>query len=262
MLMNTTIKIQSRDLVKKALLLLCLIGTLLMNNCKCNQNNPSIEKLPDPEVIVFLGNPGAGKSTLCNSIFGQAIFQSGFSLEQLTTRKQEYIHENRRYIDTPSLACITVNAGERAADEIEKALKHSANYKIIFVILGSAQIIATDLVSINMICETIQAPFEYGIIFNQLNKRVTQVLEKDLDRVLKYLNKKPSSILLLERDDQMVGEDNVYFPAKSESREKLVNFVAGLKASKIHDQDVTKINIADFQKKVEEMQLRISADNN
>jgi len=48
------------------------------------------------EVILFCGNPGVGKSTLCNSIFGEAIFQSGVSLGKgMTTHKQEHIYKNK-----------------------------------------------------------------------------------------------------------------------------------------------------------------------
>src|SRR5690606_33779598 len=92
-----------------------------------NVSNPS-------EVVVFVGNPGVGKSTLCNSIFGQAIFKSGVSLGKgMTAHNREHMHEGQLYIDTPGLDDIDEEMCQQAASGIEKALKHNNNYKIVFV---------------------------------------------------------------------------------------------------------------------------------
>lgn len=56
------------------------------------------------EAIVFCGNPGVGKSALCNSVFQEARFNSGTNRGKgLTTHHQAYMYEDKVYIDTPGL---------------------------------------------------------------------------------------------------------------------------------------------------------------
>ncbi len=56
------------------------------------------------ETIIFLGNKGTGKNSLCNCIFKKYIFNSGVSIgDGLTKEKQEYLYENKLYIDIPAL---------------------------------------------------------------------------------------------------------------------------------------------------------------
>src|SRR5689334_8685035 len=84
------------------------------------------------ESVVFCGNSGVGKSTLCNSIFGKAAFESGLSNSTgLTSAKQELAHGGRLYIDTPGLNDVDPEKNKIYAKEIEKALKSKANSKII-----------------------------------------------------------------------------------------------------------------------------------
>jgi predicted GTPase len=79
-----------------------------------------------------LGERAAGKSTLCNSIFGKVVFESGLTLStSMTAARQEHIHEGKLYIDTPGFDEVSIS--DQAAREIEEALKHNNNYKIVFV---------------------------------------------------------------------------------------------------------------------------------
>ncbi|EFA85999.1 hypothetical protein PPL_01232 [Heterostelium album PN500] len=56
-------------------------------------------------IINFLGNPGGGKSTLCNSVIGKVVFESGVSVGKgLTTKTQSYKLENRLIVDSPGLS--------------------------------------------------------------------------------------------------------------------------------------------------------------
>ena len=130
------------------------------------------------EVVLLCGNPGVGKSTLCNSIFGQAVFRSGFSTGSgMTTHAQKHIHEGIMYMDTPGLDDSTMR--EKAAVEIEKALKQNKGYKIVFVIKPNAgRIQGTDMVTINAVCDAIlKTSFEYGLVFNQVPQKSIKKIE-------------------------------------------------------------------------------------
>lgn len=209
------------------------------------------------EIVVFCGNPGVGKSSLCNSIFQKPVFKSGARVGKgKTTHKQEFMHNERLYIDTPGLDDIQMR--KQAAEEIEKALKHNDNYKIIFVAtLESGSIRSTDLVTINTVCDAIKTDFEYGIIFNKVTNPIIRQLSKEgIDQYLTTLNKKPWSTLILKKDSDMEDEEDMYFSIDSENRKELTRFIYALKANRILDTDVNKIDVREFEEKINEIEQR------
>jgi hypothetical protein len=215
---------------------------------------------PSPgEIIVFCGNPGVGKSSLCNSIFQKKVFDSGISLGTgMTRKKQEYIYENRKYIDTPGLSDISLR--KQAAEEIEKALKENNNYKIIFVAtLEAGRIKSDDLVTINTVCDAIKVPFEYAIIFNKLTKPVIEEINRlGLGRYLTTLNKQPLSTLIIKKDGDMEDANNVHLSSNSDDRTKLVNFITSLKSNMIFVENVQHIDVGAYQKQVQEMETKLA----
>jgi len=214
------------------------------------------------EIIMFCGNPGVGKSTLCNSVFGKAVFNSGISVGTgMTIHKQEYMHENKLYIDTPGLR--DVEKAEQAALEIEAALKKNNNYKIVFVAtLDEGRIRADDLVTINKVCDAIKSNFEYGLIFNKITKKTVQKIEQTgfaqetLYRYLTPLKKKPALTIILTRDEEIEGEDNMYFQSGDENRRKLLEFINFLNANRIWSNNVDKLDVTDYEKQVSDMKER------
>lgn len=215
------------------------------------------------EIILFCGNPGVGKSTLCNSIFGKDIFKSGTSIGiGLTTKKQQYMHEGKLYIDTPGLEDVKMR--QEAAREIEEALKNNGNYKIIFVAtLEAGRIRLTDFQTINTVCSAIKTKFEYGLIFNKVSKNVNQKInhmtasnidEATLEQYLEPLQKKPTSVTILKKDSDLDDQDNVYFGEKDENRMELLNFIDSLKANVIKKENVGKMDVRDFDEKVKEIE--------
>lgn len=271
--MNNRIK---RQLIKSAQvvrILLWLPSILLINGCqgtmgfvppvtstKVMPQQVSTTSTPS-EIILFCGNPGVGKSALCNSIFQQNVFKSGVSVGQgLTREKQEYIYEDKKYIDTPGLADIKLR--EQAAKEIEKALKENNNYKIIFVAtLESGKIREADLVTINTVCNAIKTPFEYGIIFNKVTKRVVDAIGENgenLKSFLDPLHKQPSSTIVIKKDEDMEDAKDVYLPHNSENRNKLILFITSLTANMIKPIQVQTIDVRAYEEKVIEMEVKVS----
>lgn len=258
--MSNFLKIYIIKTIKKVTNLLLLYNLLLVYSCNCNKENDRGKNNSDNpsanpnEVIVFLGNPGVGKSTLCNSILGDAVFSSGISIGKgpIATKK-EHIHENKLYIDTPGLDDVKFRA--QAAEEIEKALKHNNNYKLVFVaMLDSGRIRAADLVTINIICDAIKTDFEYGLVFNQVLKKVARVIDQQkLDYYLKALHKAPSLTVILTRDDDIEGEKDMYFQGSHENRQKLLKLIDDLKAKKIAADDVKKLDVINFETKISEV---------
>jgi hypothetical protein len=197
---------------------------------------------------------------LCNSIFQQPSFESGLSFSTgLTATKQERVHEGKLYIDTPGLD--DVEKRDQAAREIEEALKHNNNYKIVFVAkIDSGRIRTNDLLTINRICEAIKTSFEYGIIFNQVSKRVIEKMGPE--GAVEYLTKsdrlvkKPAAVVVLEEDEDLKDEDNKYFQVNDSNRRKLLEFINTLRANKIEQKNVEKIDTRDIEEKAREMRER------
>eukprot|EP01132_Coremiostelium_polycephalum_P000296 gene296-385_t len=216
------------------------------------------------EAIMFFGNPGVGKSTLCNAIFGRAIFLSGASMGSgLTSVHQVHMHEGRLCIDTPGLEDILKR--EQAAAEIEKALKYDKNYKIVFVAtLENGRIRIGDIVTVNLVCDALRdVPFEYGIIFNQIPSRIYQKAEQEFENpelVTKYfrlLHKMPAGYVILEKDDDIEGADNVVFEKNHVNMQRLTHFLNGLPSKPIHASAVHRIEIVRYEESCNQMEIAL-----
>jgi GTP-binding protein EngB required for normal cell division len=237
----------------------------ITNNFDKSENYRDIEIKNNPcnTIVVFLGNPGVGKSALGNSIFQKNIFKSGISFVGLTQVTQEYTIGDIKYTDTPGLDDL-INK-EKAAQEIEKALKGNNNYKVIFVAtLEGGRIRASDFATINAVCEAIhEADFEYGIIFNKMNKDVlnyTNQNREGFNNILALLPKppKPESVLFIEEDRDMLDESDIYFPKESANYTKLSEYINKLKPIKINRNNVGKININNYQEQVVALEAELA----
>jgi predicted GTPase len=236
---------------------------LLINGCDNVNNGVEVSGEAEfREIVVFCGNPGVGKSSLCNSIFQLPRFTSGISIGHgLTTGKQEYICDGRKYMDTPGLSDIDLRRQAGAA--IEQALKENNNYKIIFVAtLEAGRIKPDDLVTINTVCDAINAPFNYGIIFNKVTKAVMRELEKSgeitAQAYLPALHKAPASCLIIQKSEDMEDEAGMYLAAASEDRKKLINFIDKLQANVIIANQVTNVEVDTYEEKVEKMERYVA----
>ncbi|MHB9147258.1 MAG: GTPase domain-containing protein [Candidatus Amoebophilus sp.] len=207
------------------------------------------------EVIMFCGNPGVGKSTLCNSIFGRRIFESGVSIRTgMTTKKQEYLYEGKLYIDTPGLA--DSNTRTEAGKEIEEALKQNGNYKVVFVItLKAGRLKPEDIDTINTVGETIKVPFEYGLVINKISEGVrNQISQKGLSSYLESFKKRPYATVILSMDEEIEDEDNKYFEMNSQNRQSLINFLDQLRSNQIRSSDIESLDTADYKIKAFQME--------
>ena len=80
---------------------------------------------------LFIGNPGAGKSTLANCIAERILFTSGISFGSgKTYGLDKEKHNGIMYLDTPGLADIKMR--KAAASAITEALSQNGRYQIFF----------------------------------------------------------------------------------------------------------------------------------
>jgi GTP-binding protein EngB required for normal cell division len=174
---------------------------------------PNVEKQEEEEFLVFIGNPGAGKSTIINSILKQAVVSAGMSVGGGLTKELKVIeHDKLKLIDSPGLDDIKIR--EQAQKEIEKALKLNGNYRIFFVLtLESGRVRPADLATINLVMNSIQSSSKkYNIIVNKIAKKTYENIDAKKALINESINlgdNNTQSIYYLARQAHADDEDNV-----------------------------------------------------
>ncbi|EFA81610.1 hypothetical protein PPL_05601 [Heterostelium album PN500] len=198
-------------------------------------------------VTGFYGNPGVGKSTLCNAMAGQTFHNSGISIGTGLTKassNEKFINGN--IIDTPGL--LDVITRDRAALEIQRILTDYPNFKAVFVIcLEAGRIKEQDIECINTILRAITSTtFSYGLIINKISKKTMTAIQDSpeiLNEAMVRLDRKPSSTLYLPFNQKMEDEDNVLL--EGIHRFKLLKFVNNLSTNNLEANQVKALNIVD-----------------
>ena len=130
------------------------------------------------EIIVFLGNPGRGKSTLLNQVLGKHVFDAGYGVKGVTTVASSVMFGNVTYTDTPGLNDAQKEQRERSAEEVKRVMDEGGAYRFFFVLnttrAGRAD--KTDLTLVSNVANTLlqvipKDKLSYSIIFNQIRKR-------------------------------------------------------------------------------------------
>lgn len=141
------------------------------------------------EYILFVGNPGVGKSTLINSLLKKKVADSGISLTGtgVTKKMQSYVHDNITYIDTPGLNEDEAADKLAAAKEIEAALKFNGKYRIFFVMtLEAGRIRPADIATINEVMNSINAP----------DKKYNIIITKSEEKIIKEIQNNPNNSVI------------------------------------------------------------------
>lgn len=123
--------------------------------------------------MIFLGNPGGGKSTLLNSVAGKMIFSSGISIGKgLTDKVFSTTVDNVTYCDTPGLS--DPASRNEAGMAISKLLREGGTCRICFIVtLERGRVKPDDTATmISILNAAPEIGNRYGIIVNQCSKKV------------------------------------------------------------------------------------------
>ena len=129
--------------------------------------------------ILFIGNPGTGKSTMLNCLAGEKLFKSGQSYGKgMTYQLEEKIYNGYKYIDTPGLSDHKLR--EEAGKAISTALKAGGKHKIVFFIrVENGRAVAEDVSTMKLVLDAApEIGQNYGIIIPRITAGVAKGLTK------------------------------------------------------------------------------------
>lgn len=207
-----------------------------------------------PPILMFVGNPGVGKSSIINALKQEEVAKSGVNIGiGLTQFFSEYKHqhEGNNYLlfDTPGLDDIKMRA--KAAEEIENALKQEGVYKLFFVItLEAGRVKPADITTIEMVMDAIKREeIVFNIIINKVTKSEKNAFEKEngIKGLYEQLNSgkfKTNNIFYIDMDRDLEDGEKKFFSPNSE----FINFI--YKESLpifIKKSEVEKIQIDQFE---------------
>lgn len=164
--------------------------------------------------IIFMGNPGTGKSTLLNTIIGDPVFRSGVSYGSGLTTNYDTFHKlGICFGDTPGLDDVITR--ERAGREINKALKNNGIFKLYFILTtesgrGRPSDLATVKTILDCFDEDLVDKIKYTIIYNKVD------VDEDMEEIITNnipafdsLKIKPSDFYCVPRMQSLKGKDVV-----------------------------------------------------
>ena len=231
--------------------------------------------------IIFVGNPGVGKSTLVATVSNSKEIESGFSAGTGCTKELKFVKDHNgngdiRYGDTPGLADHQI--AHQAAKEIEAALNDSAekerNVKLVFVATSEAgRIRPSDLNTIQKIMSSIRldkatnksekAPKNsYSVIINKFPEKIfkSKAFDPNAGRArfeAPFLRKNENfeftteHIFYMFKDEKMMNKTNATFDEKKAEmlRQLLFEMAPSLSGIK----NCSKIAVDQYEAELQEM---------
>lgn len=225
----------------------------------------ALKEKVDETTLLFIGNPGVGKSTLINSIMRKVQFRAGVSLGAGLTKNFDIVNfkapdgQEFRIADTVGLSDVELR--KEAAASIKEGLSSGGRFRIFFVcVLMNGRIQCQDKTTMKLVlesCPDIKAN-KYGIVLNQVRKAELKKLNKPgatqrlYEQLLAGIEPQTKHISYVENDYDVEGEDDKLLPLN----ENLRKFFLGPSEMdcKIDESNVELIKTEDWKGQINEME--------
>ena len=170
--------------------------------------------------IIAVGNPGAGKSALLNSLGGEVLFKSGVNFGGgITYKLDEKKNENGHFLDTPGLA--DEGLRKAAGEAISEGLRMGGQFKVLFFVTEQrGRVVQQDATTMQLVHEAApEIKGHYGIIVNMVSKGVLKKLNQTEMPFFEFLNTLfagmadenrciYTNIMFIGRVDDLEGEED------------------------------------------------------
>ena len=214
---------------------------------------PSFGKpVGEREYWLFVGNPGAGKSTLINALKKRTVAAAGVSPGSGLTKyftSYEDLQNNRVYLDTPGLADTKMRL--EAAQQIEEALKQNGKYKIFFILnFNAGRVKAEDLATLNTVMDAVNLSHKpFSIIINKLEDDEKEMLENENNRAMVFGelnrgNNKTQSVYYIARSSKLKKKKIEFLDLSDE----LYAFFNTREAIHINKEEIAEVKTDDLEK--------------
>lgn len=231
------------------------------SNPRCKQPT----RLPS---MVFIGNPGTGKSSTMNCYVGKAIFTAGCSITgvgvTVVLSKEE--HDGRFFFDTPGLSDLLLR--EKAAIAIKEALQHGGDFNVCFALTTeSGRVRPDDLTTMKLVLDACGGQInenEFCIFINKCKKTWLRKVQNDKGAFVENLKEQmslkgiptTSFVHFAPVVEAMDDEEDVVV----ELDEETMQFLNSMPVIHINSDSIQDIKHNEFEELQQEME-RMAAEN-
>jgi len=217
------------------------------------------------EYIMFIGNPGVGKSTLLNSLFQRHEFDSGPSpgrgmTQQFSMKELDVEGRIVNIVDSPGLA--DAETRQNCAEEIEKGLKQGGLYRIIIMVRQQdGRVVEEDKTTLKLILDALPKIHhnQFGILVNQVPRKMMKKFgdstfkTKFVNSLLSGLVRETKYIRMIESDEDLQSESNVWFPPESQGLQQTLLLLKEVEPALIETEDVEKVHTQAWDKEKDQL---------